>query len=183
MTNHDEYARKGNLMDHRPFEDWLLEKKPLGRDQNQQLNSHLRDCPSCRALAAVDLALESTPAAAPASGFGNRFQVRLAARKQALRRRNFWGFLFLTLSVVALLVRAAWPVLRPALESPVDMLGAWASGLITLWATLLAMFRAGAVVIEVVPPFVWVAVLFAAACWSLLWVFSLLKFTKLPQGA
>jgi hypothetical protein len=169
-------------MDHRPFEDWLLEKETLGEDQKQQLNAHLRDCASCRALAAVELALESASTAAPAAGFSDRFQVRLAVRKKTLRRRNFWGFLFLTLSVVALLVRAAWPVLGPALESPVDLLVSWASGLIALWASLMAMFRAGAVVVAVVPPFVWVAVLFAAACWSLLWLFSLLKFSKGLQG-
>ena len=170
-------------MDHRPFEDWLLEKETLGEDKKQQLNAHLRDCAACRALAAVELALESAPTAAPANGFSDRFQVRLAARKKTVRRRNFWGFLFLTLSVVALLVRTTWPVLRPALESPVDLLGSWASGLITLWASLMAMFRASAVVVAVVPPSVWVAVLFAAACWSLLWLFSLLKFSQGPQGA
>ena len=173
-------------MDHRPFEDWLLDNQPLTIDQKRQLNTHLRTCSSCTALAEVNLALKSVRLAEPAAGFTDRFQVRLAARKQALRRRNFWGFVILTLSVLGLFVWISWPVLKDLVQSPVNLLASWMSSLVSFWASLQAIFRAGMVLFKVVPGFVpayiWAVILFAAGGWSLVWVVSLIKFTKVPQG-
>jgi hypothetical protein len=121
-------------MDHRPFEDWLLEDKVLIPDEKRALNAHLRDCTSCTALAEVDLALKS---------------VRVA-------------------------------------HAPVDALTAWLSSVLSFWASLQAVLNAGVVLFKVMPGFVpayiWIVVLFAAGGWSLLWVFSLMKFTKFPRG-
>ncbi len=173
-------------MDHRPFEDWLLEDKALAVDEKRQLNLHLRSCSSCTALAEVDLALKSARATGPAVGFAERFQVRLVARKKALRQRNSWGFVVLALSVLSMLVWISWPLLKGFIESPVNLLASWLSTLLSFWAAFQAMFHAGAVLFKVVPSFVpayiWTVVLFAAGGWSLLWIFSLIKFTKIPQG-
>ena len=173
-------------MDHQPFETWLLADEPLTPQQKRELQAHLKTCPACGRLAEVDLALKSARQAAPASGFSDRFQVRLAARKVALRRRNFWGFFILSLSVLGALAWIAWPVLSLAFESPANLLASWLSALISLWVTLQAMFHAGAVVFRVVPGFVptyvWSFVLFAAAAWCVVWVSSLLKLTKIQQG-
>jgi hypothetical protein len=173
-------------MDHRPFEDWLLDNQPLTTDQKRQLNTHLQACSSCAALVEVNLALKSVQLAAPAAGFANRFQVRLAAKKQALRRRNFWGFVLLTLSVLVLFAWVSWPVLKDLIQSPVNLLASWISSLVSFWASLQAIFRAGMVLFKVVPGFVpayiWAVILFTAGGWSLVWVVSLMKFTKYPQG-
>ncbi len=173
-------------MDHRPFEDWLLNNQSLAADEIRQLNAHLQDCPSCSALAEVNLALKSVKMAEPAVGFAGRFRVRLEVQKKALRRRNFWGFLLLALSVLIALVWIAWPVLRNLVQSPVDVLASWLAALLSLWATFQAMLHAGVVLFRVVPSFIpayiWTIVLFTACGWSLLWVFSLIKFTKFPQG-
>jgi hypothetical protein len=173
-------------MDHRPFEDWLLDNQPLSTDQKHQLNTHLRTCSACNALAEVNLALNSVKAAAPVAGFADRFQVRLAAKKQALRRRIFWGFVILTLSALGLFGWISWPVLKYLIQSPVDLLASWVSSLVSFWASLQAIFRAGMVLFKVVPGFVpayiWAVILFAAGGWSLVWVVSLMKFTKYPQG-
>lgn len=173
-------------MDHRPFEDWLLDNQPLGTDQKRQLNTHLRTCSSCAALAEVNLALNSVKGAAPAAGFADRFQLRLAAKKQALRRRNFWGFVVLTLSALGLFGWVSWPVLKGLIQSPVNLLASWISSLVSFWVSLQAIFRAGMVLFKVVPGFVpayiWAVILFAAGGWSLVWVVSLMKFTKYPQG-
>ncbi len=174
-------------MDHQPFENWLLDNQPLTTDQKRQLNTHLRTCSSCAALAEVNLALKSVGVAVPTAGFANRFQVRLAAKKQALRRRNFWGFVILTLSVLGLFGWVSWPVLKDLIQSPVNLLASWISSLVSFWASLQAIFRAGMVLFKVVPGFVpayiWAVILFAAGGWSLVWVVSLMKFTKYPQGA
>ena len=173
-------------MDHRPFEDWLLNNQTLSVPEKRQLDTHLQGCSSCSALAEVNLALKSFTMAAPAAGFTDRFQVRLAAQKNALRRRNFWGFLVLTLSVLSVLTFISWPVITRLLQSPVDLLASWLGSLLSFWASLDAMAHAGFVLFRIVPGFipayVWPVVLFAACGWSLLWVFSLIKFSKFPQG-
>ena len=159
---------------------------PLTTDQKRQLNTHLRTCTSCAALAEVNLALKSVKLAAPAEGFTDRFQLSLAARKQALRRRNVWGFMILTLSVLGLLGWIAWPVLKDLVQSPVNLLASWMTSVVSFVASLQAIFRAGMVLFKVVPGFVptyiWAVILFAAGGWSLVWVVSLVKFTKIPQG-
>jgi len=173
-------------MDHRPFEDWLLDNHTLTTDQERQLNTHLRMCSSCAALAEVNLALVSVRVAAPAAGFTDRFQVRLASKKQALRRRNFWGFLLLTVSVLGLFGWVSWPVLKDLIQSPVNLLASWISSLVSFWGSLQAIIRAGMVLFKVVPGFVpdyvWAVILFAAGGWSMVWIVSLMKFTKYRQG-
>jgi hypothetical protein len=173
-------------MDHRPFEGWLLDNQQLDADEKRQLNAHLQVCRSCTALAEVNLALKSVKMAAPAEGFADRFQVRLAAQKKALRRRNFWGFLFLTLSVLSVLTVIAGPLIMSLVVSPVSVLTTWLGSLLSFWVSLNAMAHAGQVLFRVAPGFIpgyiWTLVLFAACGWSLLWVFSLIKFTKFPQG-
>ena len=124
--------------------------------------------------------------AAPADGFANRFQMRLEAQKKALRRMNFWGFLLLTCSVLSGLVWTAWPVLKSLVQSPINFLAAWLSTVVSIWASVEALFQGGRVILKVLPGFipvyVWIVVLLAAGGWSLLWVFSLMKFTKITQG-
>ena len=174
-------------MDHRPFEDWLINNQALSTDETRQLNTHLQECSSCSALAEVNLALKSIKMAAPAAGFTDRFQVRLEAQKKALRRRNFWGFLLLSLSVLSALVWTVWPVLKSLIQSPVNLLASWLSTVVSVWASVEALFQGGRVILKVLPGFipvyVWIVILLAASGWSLLWVFSLMKFTKITQGA
>jgi hypothetical protein len=173
-------------MDHRPFEDWLLDNQPLDMDQKRLLNTHLRTCSSCAAMAEVNLALNSVTAAAPREGFTSRFQVRLAAKKQALRSKNFWGFAILTLSVLGLIFGISWPVLKDLFQSPVNLLSSWISSLVSFWASFQAITQAGMVLFKVVPglvpAYIWTVILFAAGGWSLVWVVSLMKITKVPQG-
>ena len=38
-------------MNHRPFEDWLLEDQRLTSDEERELQAHLRVCTSCAAIA------------------------------------------------------------------------------------------------------------------------------------
>ncbi|MGD0611874.1 MAG: zf-HC2 domain-containing protein [Anaerolineales bacterium] len=173
-------------MNHRPFDDWLLADQPLTPQQKQELQAHLQNCPQCAALAEVNLALTSARAVPPQAGFADRFQMRLAARKRAMRTRNLWGFLILAVSVVSILAWLAWPVLKVVLRSPVDLLASWLSSLVSLWASLQAVGHVSAVLLRVAPGFipasVWAAILLAAGGASLLWAFSLVKLTKNPQG-
>ncbi len=174
-------------MDHRPFEDWLLNEEQLTPRQQGDLNTHLQACPSCSALAEVNLAFRSVRQADPAPQFASRFQLRLTAQRQALRRRNRVGYLVLTAGVLALLVGLSWPLLSLFFDSPVSALTSWLSSLVGLWASFQALLRSASVLFTVaprfVPAYIWAALLFGFAGWSIVWVLSLMKFTKLPQGA
>jgi hypothetical protein len=172
-------------MDHRLFEDWLLKEEPLTPQQKRELDAHLQTCRSCTALAEVDLAFRSVRQAEPAAGFVSRFQSHLSERKQALHRRNVLGFIFLILGVVGLLVVLVLPFLRSAIESPVEILTSSLSWLVGMWASIQALFHAGSVLFRVAPGFVpvyiWGILLFCLSGWSLVWVYSLMRFTRLPR--
>jgi len=173
-------------MNHRPFEDWLLADEPLNAQQTHELQAHLQACRDCAALAEVNLALKSVRAASPADGFSARFQVRLEAQKKVLRLRNVTGFSLLALSAVSTLVWLSWPLLTAAFESPVSLLASWLSALVAFWASLQAMGQVSTLLLRVfpdlIPAYVWLAILLAGGGWSVVWVFSLIKITKKQQG-
>jgi predicted anti-sigma-YlaC factor YlaD len=72
-------------MNHLPFKEWLLSEEPLSLEQDRAFQEHLRGCAECqRAQAAwveVHHLFKRTAQAAPAAGFTNRWQERLAARR------------------------------------------------------------------------------------------------------
>jgi hypothetical protein len=90
------------------------------------------------------------------------------------------------LSVIGLFLGITWPVLKAAVETPVDLLGSWLSTLTNLWVSLQVLFRAGSVLFRVAPGFVpgyiWAILLFALTGWSVAWVLSLRKFIRIKQG-
>jgi hypothetical protein len=173
-------------MNHRPFEDWLLNQDPLTPAQKRELQEHLQTCSSCSALVEVDLALKSVRQVAPAEGFVDRFQIRLAAQRKMLKRRNTIGFFILTLCVIAILTWVAWPVLRGVFESPSAFLASWLSYFVSLWTSIQAMGHVSELFLRIVPgfvsPAVWMIVLLGAGGWCLVWMLSLMKITKIPQG-
>ena len=169
-------------MNHRPFNEWLLENKPLTAEEKQTLKAHLQSCPACSALVEIDLALGSVRQAAPAAGFSERFKVRLASERRLARQRNTAGFILLVVSVLIVLVGISWPLLASVLRSPAGLLSSWLTSLASLWGNLRAILHAGWVVVNVVPSFLWALFIFTAAISSLLWVVSLVKFNKVVQG-
>jgi hypothetical protein len=168
-------------MDHRLFEDWILEDQPLTPSQKRQLSLHLGECGSCAALAEVNLTLMRVSQAEPKAGFTGRFRLRLAERKTVLRRRNAWGFSLLTASVLGALSLVAAPFLKDLFTSPVNVLATAVASLASLWAALQALTRAGLVLFKVapgfIPAYIWVVLLISAGGWSMAWIFSLMKFT------
>src|SRR5688572_27437288 len=96
-------------MNHQPFETWLLDDKHLTTIEKRELDSHLRACKTCSALAQTGFALRSAKVVSPTAGFTLRFQEKLVLQKIAERRRKLWGLIVLIVSGVSLLTWFASP--------------------------------------------------------------------------
>ena len=173
-------------MNHRPFEDWLLDDIPMTPEQKRDLDAHLRTCAHCAALAKTGVVLKSARKVSPPSGFTVRFQARLAAQNLAERRRKLWGSIIFTLGGLALLTWLALPYLATFFSSPAKWIFALVQWGLFLVTTLQAMAQAGSVLLNVIPgflpPFVWMMMLSAFAGISLLWSVSIWRFSRVPQG-
>jgi predicted anti-sigma-YlaC factor YlaD len=92
------------------YTEWmsLAQDGMLDRTQMHVLRTHIDTCPSCRnvweAMTAVSRVFRAAPMVAPASGFVQRFEARLAYREELRRRAMIW--LLLGIGVVALALLA-----------------------------------------------------------------------------
>ena len=175
-------------MNHQPFEDWLLDDKPMNPRQKLELDAHMRICSYCAALAETGQALRSVKRVSPAAGFTARFQTRLAMQRAVDRRRRLWGAVLFTFGGLVMLMWIAAPYVVSFFASPatrITSLIGWGVFLIT---TLQAMVRAGSVILDVIPnflsPFAWMVLVSAVAGVSLLWSVSIWRFAQrgVPRG-
>jgi hypothetical protein len=173
-------------MNHRPFEDWLLNDMTITPEQKRELDAHLRDCGHCSALAKTGTILKSARKVSPPAGFTARFQARLAERQLIERRRRLWGAVLFTLGGLALLVWLTMPYLVVFFSAPAAWISVFVGWGIFLVSTLQALTQAGSVLLGVLPgvlpPFVWMVFLSAAAGIGLLWSVSIWRFSRVPQG-
>jgi anti-sigma factor RsiW len=90
-------------MNHQPFETWIFTDNPLQPEEQEQLREHLQSCETCRraaiAMEGIHQTFRSAPSPAPAQGFTQRWQARLAVHKQAGQQRQMW---ILTLAMFGL---------------------------------------------------------------------------------
>jgi len=173
-------------MNHRPFEDWLLDDQLLDPAQKRELDGHLRSCEICSAIAESNLALRSARVVGPAPGFTARFQERLVLARRAQRRRTLLGTLFFSLGGMLLLAALAGPTLVSVLGSPAEWISAMIQALLFIYTTLLAVTEAGSVIFRVMPgfmpPFVWLILLSTLSGLGLLWSVSIWRLMRRPQG-
>ncbi len=173
-------------MNHRPFEDWLLDDQHLTRQQERDLQSHLRVCTSCAAIAQSNLALHSTRRVAPATGFGERFQVRLAGRRREQRWRQIVGTLVLVLGGLGLLYWLAGPLLQEALRSPAQWVTTVVGYFLFILTSVQVLSEASSILLRVLPSFVspagWFIVSLLFSGLGLLWTVSIWRFARAPQG-
>ena len=173
-------------MNHRPFEDWLLNDTPINPEQKRDLDAHLRSCTYCSALAETGVALRSVKKISPPAGFTMRFQAHLAERKLAERRRKFWGAILFTFGGLALLIWLTFPYLVTLFSSPATFISALVEWGIFLITTFQALTQAGSVLVNIIPgflpPFVWMVLISALAGIILLWSVSIWRFSRVSQG-
>ncbi len=175
-------------MKHQPFEDWLLADKPMNSKQKLELDAHRRVCSYCAALAETGRALRSVKRVPPAAGFTKRFQARLAVQREAERRRRRWGAVWFTFGGLLMLLWITAPYLVSFFASPATGITSLVGWIVFLITTLQALFRAGFVMLNVIPnflsPFMWMVLVSAFAGISLLWSVSIWRFTRrgVPGG-
>jgi hypothetical protein len=173
-------------MNHQPFEDWLLNDKPITHEQKRELDVHLRTCSYCAALAETGVALKSVKKSSPQAGFTTRFQARLAERKLAERRQRFWGSILFTFGGLVLLLWLASPYLLTFLSAPATWISAVVQWGVFIVTTIEALAQAGSVFVRIIPdflsPFAWMVLISAFAGISLLWTVSIWRFVRVPRG-
>lgn len=175
-------------MNHLPFEEWLLNDMPLTPERQRELESHLRNCSYCAALAETGRLLRTARMTSPLSGFTERFQTRLAERRIVERKRTRWGTTLFALGGVAALIWLAVPYLESFAASPAAWISAIVNLLVFLGTTLFALLNAAIVILSVIPrflpPFVWMVILSTLAGMALLWSVSIWRFARrgAPQG-
>ncbi len=173
-------------MNHQPFESWLLDDKYLSAAEKRELDSHLRDCRTCTALAETGLALRSAKVASPAAGFTMRFQQRLAAQKIAERRRRLWGLIVLIASGVGLLGWFAAPFVYAFIAAPVEWLTAAVGYFLFMFTSLQAFSEILRVLSRMapnfIPPYALMVLISALGGLGLVWVVSIWRFARKPQG-
>jgi hypothetical protein len=85
---------------HQIFETWILQETDLTEDESHLLTAHLVDCEPCRQLrlgwSNAREAIKTTPMAAPAPGFSQRWKNSLAerrARQHQAQVKKFFRYL------------------------------------------------------------------------------------------
>lgn len=173
-------------MNHQPFESWLLDDKYLSAAEKRELDSHLRDCRACTALAETGLALRSAKVTSPAAGFTLRFQQRLAAQKIAERRRKLWGLIVLVVSGLGLLSWFAAPFVYAFIAAPVEWLTAAVGYFLFMFTSMQAFSEIIRVLSRMVPnfipPYAWMVLISSLAGLGLIWIVSIWRFARKPQG-
>jgi hypothetical protein len=174
-------------MNHQPFEDWLLDDEPLSHQQEHQLQSHLRTCTSCARIADANLTLHARRMAAPAPGFTARFGPRLAAWRREQLRRQAVGTVILVAAGIALLYAVAGPAMMGAVRSPASWLTDVTGYLIMISTALSVAEKVGGILFRslaaVVPPAGWGGLWLAVCMLCVLWIISMRRLARAPQGA
>ncbi len=173
-------------MNHRPFEDWLLDDQPLDPHEQRELQNHLRGCVACSAIAESNLALHGTHLIGPEPGFTDRFAVRLARRRVEQRWRQTAGTIVLVLAGLAFTLVAAGPSLQEVLSSPASWIAAVVGYFLFIVTSMRVIGEAGTILMRVVPnvlsPAGWVFVVAAFGGLCLLWGYSIRRLGHTPQG-
>ncbi len=173
-------------MDHRPFEDWLLEDQHLTSEQERELQAHLRVCTSCAAIAESNLALHSTRIISPAEGFASRFEKRLIEHRKAMRIRQIIGTLIFVLSGLGFLYWLASPFIQEVMRSPADWITNVVGDFLFILTSIQALSEVGHVFLRILPDFVspvaWFVIFFLVSGLGVLEVLSIWRFTRTPQG-
>ena len=168
---------------HLPFEDWLFSEQPLTDKETTDLQDHLKGCESCRQLSeawtGVEAQLKDAPVVAPAPGFSQRWQARLAVDMQKRYRKQVAVVLSTGLLMVVLVSFFLAIMALPLIQNPrpyiLTMVYRYTVILSSISYTATAVTRILRTLFDIIPPTLWVGITLALGSLGLLWVISLRK--------
>ncbi len=107
-------------MNHQPFRDWLLADESLSEQQAKALQEHLRTCDTCNRLGTawgeVEAVISRAALFEPASGFVERWQVRLVAQQLHQQKVKGWYVIgatsLLVVALIVLLSAQIWSIIQ-----------------------------------------------------------------------
>ena len=173
-------------MNHRPFEDWLLEDRPLSGQEQRELQVHLHSCPSCTAIAESNLALHSTHLIAAPAGFADRFNQRLAGWRRRQRWYQVLGTLVLVIGGLTILYAIAGSVVRQAVQSPADWITAATVYLVFALESGQVLNEVGRILLRdlrgFMSPLSWIAISLGSVGLALAWAVSVRRLVRARQG-
>ena len=173
-------------MNHRPFEDWLLDDQPLTAQQERDLQAHLRSCTSCTGIAESNLALHTTRIVAAPVGFSDRFNARFLRWRQQQRWHQVIGTVVLVLGGLGIISWLAGPVIQQALDSPAALITEAARYLVFLLTSFRALSAVMLILLRdlpsLVPPVGWLLVILGSAAAGFIWILTVRRLAHSPQG-
>jgi len=173
-------------MNHRPFEDWLLQDQPLTPEQKHELQPHLRTCAACAAIAESNLALHSVQMVSPAAGFADRFQIRLTDQRKTARIRQIIGALVFVIGGLGLVYWLAGPLVQQAMRFPAEWITSAVSYFLFVLTSIQILSEVSLILMRVIPtfisPFGWLVLISIFGGLGLIWTVSIARFARLPQG-
>jgi predicted anti-sigma-YlaC factor YlaD len=130
-------------MNHQPFRGWLLADEDLTVEQSKALQEHLRECEDCRRLETswkeLEAVIDRSALLAPASGFVERWQIRLVEHQQHQQKLRGWYMIGATSLVVVFLLGLALAQLWSLINAPNVYLAAMFDrlmGVVTIYFTI-----------------------------------------------
>jgi hypothetical protein len=173
-------------MNHEPYETWILSPDRLPAEQEQSLQTHLANCPSCQQLSGnwsgVDQLFRSMPAVQPAVGFTARWQVNQTSRalQERIQKQRRQTILLLILSVGgAALLLSLLVINYLVFDTPSHVAIAFMYQVISIVSLTRAIQDVLTTIIRtimtVIPPIYWFVISSGLGLLSLLWMVSLRK--------
>ncbi len=177
------------MIEHQPFEDWMLSGEPLGREQALALQEHLDGCSDCRGLAEawseIRIRLTEAGMVGPAPGFASRWMNRLRRDERRRHSRQVWTILvlkvtgsFLILASLASYVLGSPAYLAISAVKSGTLLSVWIGAIWRLLATLLRILPEASLSVMAAGTLFGLAAIFASL--GLLWASSLYRFALQP---
>lgn len=175
-------------MNHNPFEEWLFEDH-LTTAERTQLNAHLKECDSCRALSAAGLEtsrlLSNSAAVSPMADFTNRW-VKFASARAAQEQKKQVRLLFILLTSFALLSVTA--LFFSSYFTNSSIMAIITNGiyntlhLIQRTIIIIQSYRFVLTVLPFrIPDFIWPFIMANAVFWIAFWSLSIWKFSSIKR--
>jgi len=173
--------KKGNIMNHQPYEDWLFSDNPILPEQKDELQDHLRKCDSCSQLSEswgnVHNLLDGPNQVRPNAGFSARWLTRLEEQEGRNKQRQSWIMLFLTGGVAVILLLLMGLNIITSVDQPLQLLLIGTQKLIEWLSVIKAFNEVISAFIElvsfIIPPVWWVLFAGMISLLCLLWLYSL----------